>query len=175
MLNQISRLMYRISLKKSLIVFAAFGLAFAIHASCGQSVTVAMAIHSLARQEDNPFAPAGINDPEGFIKLFKATQVAVAADNKAAVAAFILLPLHVNAATPFAINSKEAFIAQYDGIMTKPVKDALAAQKVEELFVRDQGVMVGNGELWFGVVDGQPQEYGLIAVNPLQTARASNN
>ncbi|MGO4545229.1 hypothetical protein AB4Z29_10545 [Paenibacillus sp. 2TAB23] len=169
MYNKLTKFMNRISisLKISLIAFVIIGIALTIYGSSGQSIARAMANQSITL-EDNPFAPAGINDPAAFIKLFKATQAAVAADDKAAVAAFILLPLHVNGPTPFAIRSKEAFIAQYDNIMTKPIKDALAAQKVEELFVRDQGVMVGNGELWFGVIDGQPQRYGLIAVNPVQ-------
>ena len=169
--------------KKCFAAFAAFGITMTLLAGCGQTETnetganpnqdtaaitpayQAEEKHAM-HEEDNPFAAAGINDPKAFIKMFEVVKAAVAADEKAAVAELVLFPLQVNGETPAKIKSKEEFIAKYDQIMTKPVKDALAAQKVDELFVRDQGVMVGDGELWFGASAGEPQVYGMIAVNP---------
>lgn len=116
-------------------------------------------------EEDNPFAAAGIDDPKAFVKMFEIAKTAVAADDKEAVAELVLFPLRVNAETSREVTSKEAFIAQYDTIITDPVKAALAKQKVDELFVRDQGVMVGAGEIWFGASAEEPQVYGIIAVN----------
>lgn len=37
----------------------------------------------------------------------------------------------------------------YDWIFTARVRRAVLAQRFAELFGRDQGVMIGNGELWF--------------------------
>lgn len=116
-------------------------------------------------KEDNPFAAAGIDDPKAFIKMFEVAKTAVAVGDKEAVAELVLFPLRVNAETSREVTSKEAFIAQYDTIITDPVKAALAKQKVDELFVRDQGVMVGAGEIWFGASAEEPQVYGIIAVN----------
>ncbi|CAM4364114.1 hypothetical protein FHS16_002779 [Paenibacillus endophyticus] len=178
--------------RKGLASFAAFGIAVTLLVGCGQTSTRksgadtdpgAAAIAPVnqaeaktapiegASQGDNPFAAAGIDDPAAFIRMFESAQAAVAADEKVAVAALILLPLQVNGETPYTVTSRDDFIAKYDEIMTKPVKDALAAQKVDELFVRDQGVMVGIGELWFGASAEVPQAYGMIAVNPIPIDR----
>lgn len=45
-------------------------------------------------------------------------------------------------ATPSEVRS------DYEAIFTKRVLDALRAARYEELFVRDQGAMIGNGEVW---------------------------
>lgn len=171
--------------KKGFTAFAAFGIAMTLLAGCGQTGTSELAsddtnedIATIAptneaeaanaiNEEGNPFAAAGIDDPAAFIKMFEIAKAAVAADEKAAVAELILLPLQVNGETPITIKSKEEFIEKYDQIITPSVKDALAAQKVDDLFVRDQGVMVGSGELWFGASAEEPQVYGIIAVNPV--------
>lgn len=181
MLNSMTALPYAKRKKKGFAAFAAFGIALSLLSGCGQTGTSNMgagankatiaptnqaeATNAMSK-EDNPFEAAGINDPKAFIQMFELAKAAVAADEKAAVAELILLPLQVNGETPMKIKSKEEFIEKYDQIMTKPVKDALAAQKVDDLFVRDQGVMVGNGQLWFGASAEEPQVYGIIAVNP---------
>ncbi|OBZ10135.1 hypothetical protein [Bacillus sp. FJAT-26390] len=169
--------------RKSFAAFAAFGIAMTLLAGCGQTgasnrnadsnkdasaiapSNQAEAANAMA-EEDNPYAAAGINDPKAFEKMFELAKAAVAADERSAVAELILLPLQVNGETPVQIKSKAEFIEKYDQIITKSVKDALAAQKVDNLFVRDQGVMVGSGQLWFGASAEEPQVYGIIAVNP---------
>ena len=37
----------------------------------------------------------------------------------------------------------------FDRIFTPRVRRAILAQKAGELFVRDQGAMIGDGEVWF--------------------------
>jgi hypothetical protein len=183
MLNNMTTLTLVKRKKKNFAAFAAFGIAMTLLAGCGQTGTSnrnaesnkdaatiapsnqAEATNAMA-EEDNPYAAAGINDPKAFEKMFEVAKTAIAADEKAAVAELILLPLQVNGETPLQIKSKEEFIEKYDQIITKSVKDAMAAQKVDDLFVRDQGVMVGSGQLWFGASAEEPQVYGIIAVNP---------
>jgi len=170
--------------RKGFATFAAFGITITLLSGCGQtgtnetgaqpnpdSAAIAPAdqneaTNATASEKDNPFAAAGINDPKAFIKMFELTKAAVAADEKDAVAELVLFPLRVNGKTPMEITSKSDFIKKYDQIMTPSVKNALAAQKVDDLFVRDLGVMVGDGELWFGASAEEPQVYGMIAVNP---------
>jgi hypothetical protein len=166
--------------KKSIAAWTGFGIGLALLIGCGDStpkdIPASNAAASTApaitteetpavSKEDNPFAAAGIDDPKAFIKMFEVAKTAVAAGDKEAVAELVLFPLRVNAETSREVTSKEAFIAQYDTIITDPVKAALAKQKVDELFVRDQGVMVGAGEIWFGASADEPQDYGIIAVN----------
>ena len=50
-------------------------------------------------------------------------------------------------------------------IFTPRVREAIAKQKVADLFVNRQGVMVGKGEAWLSVSDKEPHRYGIISVN----------
>ncbi|MBW7457186.1 hypothetical protein K0U00_24405, partial [Paenibacillus sepulcri] len=115
---------------------------------------------------NNPYAAAGIDDPEAFEAIFDQIKSAVAGGDKDKVADYVLFPMRLNTAKANTIiKNKEDFINKYDAILTAPVKKALANQKIDSLFVNDQGVMVGNGEMWFGATAGSPQKYGIIAVN----------
>ncbi len=114
----------------------------------------------------NPFETAGIQDPQAMLDTFAAVKTAVASDNKAEVASHILYPLRVNGASGHQlIQTRGDFVDQYDAIMTKQVKAAIAGQTADHLFVNYQGVMVGNGELWFGASADSPQVIGIIAIN----------
>ena len=53
--------------------------------------------------------------------------------------------------------------ASYDGIVTAKVKRALAEQSYAKLFANWQGVMVGDGELWFSAV-GKTGVLRIIAI-----------
>lgn len=117
--------------------------------------------------EGNPFEVAGVTDPAAFLEMFHEVNSAVASDDKEKLADHILYPLAVNGPKPLSIETKEQLIEQYDSIFTASVKEALANQKEDELFVNYKGVMVGNGAIWFGVVanEGDKEKYGMIAVN----------
>lgn len=145
--------------RRGFITFVAFGIAMTLLTGCGQTGTSKMGDSSnldaaaIAPQgsteemnanmdENNPFAAAGINNPTAFVKMFETAKAAIAASDKKAVAELILFPLQVNGEQPVKIASKVDFIESYDQIITESVKDALAAQTVKDLFVRDQGVMV---------------------------------
>lgn len=80
---------------------------------------------------------------------------AVAADDKAVVAAMIEYPFQVRiGGKSLKIRDAAHFIADYDQVITAKVKHALQGQTYETLFANWQGVMVGQGEIWFsGVAD----------------------
>ncbi|WP_308635863.1 hypothetical protein [Paenibacillus silvisoli] len=115
----------------------------------------------------NPFEVAGIQDPHKFLDMFAAVKEAIAKDDKVTVANHILYPLRVNEAdgSHLKIETRADLVKQYDAIFTEKVKKAIARQSADDLFVNYQGVMVGNGDLWFGGSADTPQVYGLIAVN----------
>lgn len=48
------------------------------------------------------------------------------------------------------------FVADYDRIVTPKVKRAIADQTYATLFVDWQGVMIGDGEVWFSGVGSNP-------------------
>lgn len=93
---------------------------------------------------------------QAYHAFFDALKKAVEANDKAAVAAMVDYPFQAR------INGKAVklrdpahFIADYDKIVTAKVKDAVARQTYATLFANWQGVMVGDGEVWFsGVGDG---------------------
>ncbi|MCC3377168.1 hypothetical protein [Cohnella sp. REN36] len=115
---------------------------------------------------NNPYETAGVEDPAAFDRMFADVQAAVAADDAEKVAEYILFPLAVNHdGESVQVKTKEAFIKQCADIFTDNVKQALASQKKEDLFVNFKGVMVGDGAIWFGATADQPQRLGVIAVN----------
>ena len=78
---------------------------------------------------------------------------AVAAGDKAAVAAMIEYPFQVRiGGKSLKIRDAAHFIADYDQVITARVKHALQGQTYETLFANWQGVMVGQGEIWFSGV-----------------------
>jgi hypothetical protein len=92
---------------------------------------------------------AGISNPVAFVQGLNQLKTAVADGNKAKVAAFGAYPLNVYAGgKKETIANARAFVQKYNRIMTSRVKAAILDQRVNQLFVNDQGVMVGSGQVW---------------------------
>lgn len=116
--------------------------------------------------QENKYEVAGIDNPVEFEKMFNTVKELVADGNKEGVEKYIIYPLRIN--TPkekTTIKTKKEFIKNYDAIFTDKVKTVLENQKVKDLFVNYQGVMVGDGQIWFGAGDKDPSKYGIIAIN----------
>lgn len=76
-------------------------------------------------------------------------QKAVAAHDVAGVAALVSYPIGVKVrGKETVVKSAKAFTEHYDGIMTPAITKAVVSQKYEDLFVNDQGVMFGDGQVW---------------------------
>lgn len=77
-------------------------------------------------------------------------QAAVRANDRRSVVAVIDLPLRVNFAGGARVYRDAASVQRdFDRIFTPKVRSAVLGQRPDRLFVRDQGAMVGDGELWF--------------------------
>lgn len=114
----------------------------------------------------NPFEVAGIRDPNEMVAVFKTVKKAIADGDQAKVASNILYPLRVNSKNGTElIQTRADFVKHYDEIITKAVKKAIANQSVDQLFVNYQGVMVGNGDIWFGGSADEKQVIGIVAIN----------
>lgn len=91
-----------------------------------------------------------LGDPEAYETLFRQLQDGVAADDATAVSTLMRYPLRVEVeGTRRDIADAEAFIAAYPSIMTPALKQVIAGQSFDALFVNWQGVMVGQGQVWF--------------------------
>jgi hypothetical protein len=119
-----------------------------------------------ADEDTNRYEVAGISDPAEFEKTFNTIKELVARNDKEEVAAYVLYPLNVNhGSARRTIRTKQEFIKEYDTLMTIKVKKALANQNVKDTFVNYQGVMVGNGEIWFGISLASDKKYGILSIN----------
>jgi hypothetical protein len=122
---------------------------------------------------DNPYANAGISDPAHVTQFVARLKQAVAADDRAAVAAMVNYPLTVNAAggRSMTYRNAAALSANYARVFTPEVKAAIAAAKANDLFSRDQGVMIGNGEIWMNELHGAMK---IVTVNQTRMSEDSS-
>ena len=104
-----------------------------------------------------------------------AFQQAVAAGSKEDVAAFVRYPIRVSlGGKAVTINSSDAFIKNYDAIMTPAIVSAIKSQKYEDLLVNAQGVMFGKGQAWLdGICLDRKCRQSVVMVTTLQNAPAS--
>jgi hypothetical protein len=96
---------------------------------------------------------------------------AVAAGDHRSVAAMIAYPLETRiAGLPVTLAAPADALRRYDQLFTAPVVAALEAQTYATLFAAAEGVMVGDGEIWFsGICDDaacSAVSVKIIAVNP---------
>jgi hypothetical protein len=76
-------------------------------------------------------------------------QQAVTANDAAAVAALVAYPFStVRDGQPLKVADADAFVREYDRIMTPAIAEAIKRQKYSQLMVNYKGVMFGNGEAW---------------------------
>ena len=85
----------------------------------------------------------------GYPAFLARLQAAVRADDRGAILALINYPLRVNGSHTRTYRDAAAVSRDFDRIFTAKVRRAILAQKAGELFVRDQGAMIGDGEVWF--------------------------
>lgn len=76
-------------------------------------------------------------------------QQAVTANDTAAVAALVNYPfVTVRDGESLKVADADAFVREYDRIMTPPIAEAIKRQNYSQLMVNYKGVMFGNGEAW---------------------------
>jgi hypothetical protein len=124
------------------------------------------AVASGPARADNPYAVAGISNPAQVTQFVARLKQAVAADDRAAIAGMVNYPLRVNSAAatgrPTFYRNAAALSANYARVFTPDIKEAVAATKPDNLFARDLGVMIGNGEIWIKEIGGSIK---IITVN----------
>lgn len=116
------------------------------------------------------FAIAGLEEAQVRVALAE-LQRALAAEDAAAVAALVSFPLRVGGRR---VRTPQEMARDYGAIWTPSLQRLVMAQRVEDLFVNVQGVMLGNGALWLGGVCAPESPRGacrdpqvrVIAVNP---------
>jgi len=109
-------------------------------------------------------------DHAPYAAFFDKLKKAVSAGDKATVASMVDYPFQARIkGKAVKIRDQKHFVADYDQIVTSKVKNALASQTYATLFANWQGVMIGDGEVWFNGVCAddscKQQTVRVIAVN----------
>jgi hypothetical protein len=93
-------------------------------------------------------------DAQYFEMAFVAIQGAVTDGDAEYLASWVAYPITINPGTDeeWTVETPEDFVASYGDIMTDEIYQAVTGQAYENLFVNDQGVMFGNGQLWMTAI-----------------------
>jgi hypothetical protein len=116
-----------------------------------------------AGQAKEDYSCIGIRDASQVPKFVASLQKALAADDRNAVAGLVSYPLVVSAGgQDLEIADQAAFVRQYDRIITEDIKRNILEQRLDDIFVNRQGVMVGSdGKVW-ALPDGKVLRIAVI-------------
>ena len=101
------------------------------------------------------YGAIGVRDPEALHRNSQAFWRAVQREDRKAAARLIRYPIRIDtAAGQRRYTSAEQLLADYDLIFTPGFRELIAQGLPRHMFVRDQGAMLGHGQVWFGA-DGR--------------------
>ncbi len=101
------------------------------------------------------YGAIGVRDPEALHRNSQAFWRAVQREDRKAAARLIRYPIRIDtAAGQRRYTSAEQLLADYDLIFTPGFRELIAQGLPRHMFVRDQGAMLGHGQVWFGA-DGK--------------------
>lgn len=115
--------------------------------------------------QDAPQEPEEEDEAVVGARFLSELQRAVAAGERERVARMVLYPLRVRVnRRRVVLRNPRQFLARYDTLFNRRVREVLAAQKFEGIFRNWQGYMVGRGEIWFEQL-ADTGEFKIIAIN----------
>ncbi len=101
------------------------------------------------------YASIGVRDPETLHRNSQAFWLAVKSDDRKAAASLVRYPIRVEtSAGRKRYASADELLGDYELIFTPRFRESIAKALPRNMFVRDQGAMLGNGQVWFGA-DGK--------------------
>ncbi len=98
------------------------------------------------------YSVGGFDDAEKFEKFYDNLRADVAKGDKAATASLFSYPMSIHFPPKkklVLISNKAEMLKNFDRIFNPQAKKALQKTKTADLFCNSQGVMIGNGEIWF--------------------------
>jgi hypothetical protein len=103
-----------------------------------------------AQRADALSAPEWVLKDVSYAAFLKRLKSAVRTDDHDVVLKLIGFPLRVNSNGRLRLYPDAGSVrADYDRIFTPKVTQAILGQRFDRLFGRDQGLMIGDGEIWF--------------------------
>lgn len=94
------------------------------------------------------YSPQDTRRAEQFLLALRA---AVHANDRNKVAAMVQYPVRVNLGNGRhrELRTPQQFLAQYDFLFNSNTRGAIDRQVPQCMFARDQGAMIGDGQIWF--------------------------
>jgi len=100
---------------------------------------------------EHRYSLAGASDDFLINSKAKRFRDAVIKGDKRTVASAVRYPIQVKiAGHPKTIRTARELISEYDLVFSPEFKKSIATAIPHNMFVRDVGIMLGNGEVWFG-------------------------
>ena len=117
-------------------------------------IALLLAFPTSAEPAADRFAVAGITAAQAR-SMLEALQNGLRTDDRARIAELVEYPLRVNSSgTHKVISGRSEFLSNFSSVFTSEIRQQVLAQQFDQLFVNWQGVMLGNGAIWFsGVCD----------------------
>ena len=143
------------------------GLAIALAAFLGGAALAAAWPGPPEEEEAILFSSAGTTR-EAAADFLQALQKAVAVDDREAVAELTAFPLRAwTGRSLVEVPNASSFLLVYPGIFDPSLKALIAKATVDDVFANYQGVMIGDGRLWFSPVGDRLK---IITINRPETA-----
>ena len=114
-----------------------------------------------------------LGDHAAYRAAFDAIQQAVADGDATAFASWVSYPIKVVAdGEEMLLSDEEQFAEHFDNILSDEIRQAILDQTWATLFVNDQGVMFGNGQVWLNGIckDDKCAEFDVKVVTIQSTA-----
>lgn len=101
---------------------------------------------------------------EQIAEFLAALQHGIEQDDRAAVAALVSYPLHLRGEAELIVETADELVAQYEQIFTEAVRAKVLEQQLDELFVNSNGVMIGDGEVWFSGIYAEEEPWPVLII-----------
>lgn len=118
-------------------------------------------------EETNARLDAVFGEHESFGEVFDILYAAVEAGDAATVASLAKYPLRVATnGEEYEIDNETTFVENYDTIITPSIADVILSQDFALLFVNQDGVMYGDGDVWISsiCIDSACERYRWLIV-----------
>ena len=120
-------------------------------------LTLGLAPAGAQSEVDSQLYMAGIDSPKDARSFHEHLKAAARNKDNDALAALVHYPLAMydNGKVIHIYRSRKALLKNFNAVFTPKVLKAIEDTQYETLFVRDQGAMIGDGEIWFVGWNGQ--------------------
>ncbi|SMG59953.1 hypothetical protein [Cedecea sp. NFIX57] len=111
-----------------------------------------------SEQEVNARLDQLFNTHQEYHNFLDNLQTQLISENKVEVAKLVSYPIDINIdSKKVKIKTPQQLIKLYGSIFTPALVKTVNTQQYKDLFINAQGVMIGNGQIWFSAVCGDNQ------------------